>query len=339
MMTNCTRQNALCAIGLLILLGGCSDFTNAPTPTLRLQTGRYGHSVVSDGSLLYVVGGSGPNGLLGDVEAIDPKTGKSEVITTDLVPRRYHSAIIKGKDIYIVGGQSRRGAESSVEIFNLESRSIRQAAPLPTPRRLSKSVIVGNEIYVIGGQDQKQLNGGLKERTAIVEVLDTAHNTWRRAPPMPTARECAVIASRDKIYTIGGYNGGETGLPKIEVYDVEPARWIAEPDAPFNLSAHSALLIKNNIFTFGDYKMLDRVARYCLRDQKWTVLDVEYEPSRHNAAVVVGREVFVVGGNIASSGSHLDLIQRYTIRELMRAMPVSNKASEVTARNLAEAQR
>jgi hypothetical protein len=312
------------AVGPFALLGlliGCATLPPAPKAKLRLQTGRYGHAAVTDGRRLYVIGGSGPESLLGDIEAIDPQSGKAEVIATNLIPRRYHSALIAGDRIYVVGGESEEGAEPAVEIFDLKTRTVSQAAPLPTPRRLSKAVLLGGDIYVIGGQDQDQLDKCAEGRTGKVEAYDIARNRWRDVPSMPTPRECAVVAVRGKICAIGGFNGDERALPTLETYDPKADAWTSEPDMPFAMSAHSALLAKDHIFTFGDYRNLDQVARCSLRDGKWTEVDVAYAKSRHNACVALGGEVFVVGGNIAPSGSHLDVIQRFSVRDLLVAKP------------------
>jgi hypothetical protein len=327
-MKTCAILKAIGPFALLGLLIGCATLPSAPKAELRLQAGRYGHAAVTDGKLLYVIGGSGPESLLGDIEAIDPKSGKSEIITTGLIHRRYHSAVIVGDRIYIVGGESERGAEPAVEIFDLDKRTISYAAPQPTPRRLSKAVLLGGDIYVIGGQDQGQLDEGSEERTGTVAVYDIAGDKWRSAPAMPTARECAVVAVRGRIFAIGGFDGDEKALPTVETYDPQANQWTSEPDMPFAMSAHSALLAQNHIFTFGDYRMLDRVARYSLQDRKWTELDVACVKSRHNACVALGGEIFVIGGNVASSGSHLDLIQRFAVRDLLDAPPRTRTGTE-----------
>ena len=81
----------------LACLAGCATPPPAAPPEMRLQTGRYGHDVVAADHRLFVVGGSGPEGLLGDVEVLDPKSGTAAVVATNLIPRRYHSAVLVGR--------------------------------------------------------------------------------------------------------------------------------------------------------------------------------------------------------------------------------------------------
>ena len=319
-------SNGLGSLAIFLLLAGCATLPPPPQAGLRLHTGRYGHAVVTDGQKLYVVGGSGPEGLMGDVEILDPKTGRTEVVAAGLIPRRYHSAVLIGTRIYVVGGESDGGAEKSVEIFDLKTRTVTQGAPLPTPRRLSEAALLDGQIYVVGGQDPR--NDAAETGTAVVEAYDVAKNQWRKVADLPTARECAVVAARGKLWALGGYDGDPRVLATVETYDPQAERWTAEPDMASPTSAHSALATRDAIYTFGDYRMLDRVARLDLRDGTWTELDVPYVASRHNACVELDGEIFVVGGNVASSDSHLDLVQRFSVRELRKAPPRTPTGTE-----------
>lgn len=310
-------------LALLACLAGCAILPPpAAGPELRLQTGRYGHAVATDGRLLYVVGGSGPAGLLGDVEILDSRTGRAEVLAAGLIPRRYHSAVLVGRRIFIVGGESAMGPEPAVEIFDLETKTGARGAPLPTLRRLSKAALLDGSIYVVGGQDHG--NRVSETGTAIVEAYDVAKNEWRTVAPMPTPRECAVVAAQGKLWALGGYDGDARVLATVESYDPKTDRWTAEPDMVSPTSAHSALATRGALFTFGDYRMLDRVARLDLRKGIWTELDVPFVASRHNACAELRGEIFVVGGNVASSDSHLDLVQRFAVRDL-RAAPARSR--------------
>lgn len=312
-------------LGLLAALvgwAGCATLPPAAKPELRLQTGRYGSAVVAADHKLYVVGGSGPDGLLGDIEVLDPKTGRTEIVATNLIPRRYHSAVLVGRRIFIVGGESATGPESAVEIFDLDTQTVALGMPLPTPRRLSKAALLDGSIYVVGGQDPG--NRFSETGTGVVEAYDVAKNAWRPVADLPTPRECAVVAAQGKLWAIGGFDGDDAALAAVETYDPKTDRWTRAPDLPFRMSAHSALATRDAIYTFGDYRMLDRVARLDLKKGSWTELDVPFAARRHNACAELGGEIFVVGGNVASMGSHLDLVQRFSEREL-RAAPARTR--------------
>lgn len=305
------KMNGLIFLAWFCLLAGCAL---RPPPELRLQTGRYGHGVVAADHKLYVVGGSGPERLLGDVEVLDPRSGTSEIVATNLIPRRYHSAVLVGRRIYVVGGESAAGAESAVEIFDLDARTVALGMPLPTPRRLSKAAWLDGSIYVVGGQDHG--NRFSETGTGVVEAYDVAKNAWRKVADLPTPRECAVVAAQGKLWALGGYDGDARVLATVETYDPRTDRWMREPDMASPTSAHSALATRDAIYTFGDYRMLDRVARLDLKEGIWTELAVPFVASRHNACAELDGELFVVGGNVASVGSHLDLVQRFSARKL-----------------------
>ncbi|MGD9613437.1 MAG: Kelch repeat-containing protein [Kiritimatiellia bacterium] len=311
---------------LIVALAGCATPPPAARPELRLQTGRYGHAVATDGRQLYVVGGSGPEGLLGDIEVLDPRSGRTEVLAAGLIPRRYHSAVLVGRRIVVVGGQSATGPEPAVEIFDLKTKTVALGAPLPTPRRLSKAALLDGSIYVVGGQNPR--NPFAETGTGIVEAYDVAKNEWRPIPALPTPRECAVVVAQGRLWALGGFDGDEAALAAVETYDPKTGQWTRAPDLPFRTSAHSALATRGALFTFGDYRMLDRVARLDLRQGIWTELDVPYVASRHNACAELRGEIFVVGGNVASSGSHLDLVQRFAVRDLRAAPPRTRTGTE-----------
>ena len=302
----------------LACLAGCATPPPVAPPEMRLQTGRYGHDVVAADHRLFVVGGSGPEGLLGDVEVLDPKSGTAAVVATNLIPRRYHSAVLVGRRIFIVGGESATGPEPAVEIFDLDTRTVALGMPLPTPRRLSKAAWLDGSIYVVGGQDPG--NRFAETATGVVEAYDVAKNEWRKVADLPTPRECAVVAAQGRLWAIGGFDGDEAALAVVETYDPKTDRWTPAPDLPFRISAHSALASRGAIYTFGDYRILDRVARLDLKKGTWTELDVPFVARRHNACAELGGEIYVVGGNVASMGSHLDLVQRFAVRDL-RAAP------------------
>jgi len=316
-------------IGFIVLLGvlWLVLFTPfKPRPPCALLTGRYGHAAVADDQRIYVVGGSASNGFLGTIEAIDPDSGTTELLTDQLIPRRYLSAILQDGKIYILGGVSRRGHfEPAVEIFDTHTGKITRGPDLPTPRRLSKAALLENKIYVVGGEPQTPYRGR-EPRVGLVEVLDLDSNTWSEAPSLQMARDTAVVAADGKVFAIGGFAGGKGAMNKVESYDPTDMVWQKLPDMPFNMSAHSAVAVDNQIFTFGDYRELDRVAVLDLESGEWQRVDVDYAPGRHNATVQFEDELFVIGGNVASGGSHLDTVQRFRIRDLKKiTRPVETK--------------
>jgi len=159
------------------------------------------------------------------------------------------------------------------------------------------------------------------------DIYDIAADSWSEGMPMPTARECDLVLRNGVIYALGGYDG-KNSLPAFEAYDIQSNSWKKLPDLPFPLSAHHAVSDGDNIYTFGHYHDKKMVSSFDFKTGKWRILDTGYSPSRHNAAVMIGDTVYVTGGNISSSGSHLDSIQKAAVPFLKKAPIRKAKAPE-----------
>jgi N-acetylneuraminic acid mutarotase len=180
------------------------------------------------------------------------------------------------------------------------------------------SVIDDGKIYVVGGSIFKDIvqieNRAYSENVGIyyagiVEIYDIAANKWTRGSDKPTRSECAAVLYNGKIYTIGGFNG----LPQntFEVYDLATDRWEKLPDLPFTISAHHAAVLNDKIYTFGDFYDLSRVCQYDFATGEWSLLNANFIPSRHNAAVTCGDAIYIIGGTNISSNAWLNDIQAF----------------------------
>ena len=69
-----------------------------------------------------------------------------------------------------------------------------------------------------------------------------AASTWRRLPPMPTARQNMASAVLDgTIWVVGGLGAGSKGSRKVEGYDPVINAWKAGPDLPVRLHHEMAV--------------------------------------------------------------------------------------------------
>jgi thiol-disulfide isomerase/thioredoxin len=189
---------------------------------------------------------------------------------------------------------------------------VRQLAKLPLAVARPGGAVVGGRFYVIGGS----LEDGT--RTGAVQIYDFAQGEWSRGAEMPVAREGVVMEHDGQIYAPGGYNG-LVAIRNFQVYDPAADRWSKRKDLPVKLSAHHGLVVDGQLYTFGDYDLLDRTAVCDLEQDAWALLDLDYKASRHQGAARLGDEVFVVGGNVSSSAPYLDSIQRYPVAQLAAA--------------------
>lgn len=310
-----TNNNILFIIVIfLTFFTGCASKPVVESDSFSLTTARYGHAVVNDGKNIYVLAGANPRGFLSDIEVIDPLTGKIEVLTGRLIPRRFFSAVWDGEhSIYIFGGISvanrTMGLEKRVEIFDTITHEVRYAKHLPIPLRINSAVLSNGSIYIFGGS---YLGKQKLKASPIVAVFNIAKNEWMQAADMPTAKETRAVVKDGLVYVVGGYDG-KNALDVFEKFDPAVNRWESLPPLPAKISAHSVTVVKDKLFVFGNYNDLTSTYSYDFTTKKWEKINIGYKPSRHNAATTLNGTTYVIGGTTATSNSALDYIQRFKL--------------------------
>jgi len=284
-----------------------------PLP-LKLIKGRSGSAAVLEGGSIYILGGASANAVLGDIEKLDLKTGKTAFVTDKLHPRKYHTAqAYKGK-IYIMGGH---GHSDVVEIYDIAADTVTFGAPMPQPRYMPASVLIDGKIYIIGGGYLKKFKPPSEEEASDkVDVYDIEKDTWIEKASMPTARQTTAALLNGKIYAIGGYNN-ETALSDFDIYSIKADTWAKQPALPFALSANEAVVIGDKIFSFGDYAEPGRVCFYDPAAGTWKILKTDYRPSYNNSVIAAGESVYIIGGNASPEDFNIDLIQVIPQKKLL----------------------
>ncbi len=201
-------------------------------------------------------------------------------------------------------------------------------APMPTKRGSPVATAVGDKIYVIGGatnipgSDEMPLNFAAPQMSVgTVEEYDPANNTWRTRSPMPTPRNhTAIGAVNGKIYVIGGRVGAAfialaSDISVVEEYDPATDKWSA-PRArmPTTRSALATGVYNGRIYVAGgeyqDPHMMATfraVEAYDPASNSWSTMP-SMPVSRHGlAAGVVGSRLIVVGGDVQSAGTQLNV--------------------------------
>ncbi|MFQ3236865.1 MAG: N-acetylneuraminic acid mutarotase [Paraglaciecola sp.] len=322
----------LCLIPLLGL-GGCASHVpvgkapgalsegdrqpsaTIPPPTLTLNTARFSHATATDGHKLYVFAGYGKTGFLTDVEIIDPQSGKIEVLTNKVLPRRYFSAVWDGEhSIYLLGGISHIGdsiaLESTVEIFDTITHEITFTRPVPMARHNSSAVYLDGQIYLLGGSDYSVANGFELIPSTLATRYDPPSQTWLPVADMLTAKATRVFAKDGLIYALGG-SRFMAPMTVFEQYNPRQNNWQNLPALPLPLSAHSLVVYGQKLLVFGSDDVPDLTYSYDFELATWQKTDIDYLPSSQNTATLLGNTVYVIGGTGGKGKAFVDYIQQF----------------------------
>ncbi len=124
------------------------------------------------------------------------------------------AAVVGGK-IYVMGGRTidSSGAGGPVdvnEVYDPATNTWTTAKNTPSPIRGQMPAVWNNKIYLFGG------NTGTYQKT--VNIYDPASNAWSTGASMPVVRAygaAVAVPSKNRIYVIGGDNGGTTASKYI----------------------------------------------------------------------------------------------------------------------------
>jgi N-acetylneuraminic acid mutarotase len=201
-------------------------------------------------------------------------------------------------------------------------------APMPSKRGSPVAAVVGDKIYVIGGVSllpgSAEIALGFNTPQAsvgTVEEYDPAANAWRERSPMPTPRNHTTAGTvNGKIYVIGGRVGAAfisaaTDISVVEEYDPSTDKWSAPRSRmPTARSALGSGVYNGRIYVAGgeiqDPHMMATfraVEAYDPPTDSWSIMP-SMPVSRHGlAAGVIGNRLILVGGDVQSSGSGVNV--------------------------------
>ncbi|MFI5336138.1 MAG: Kelch repeat-containing protein [Opitutales bacterium] len=312
----------------LLLLLKVAKETGAPTVLTKvadyhLKTARFGAVALAGGDFVYIVGGRNTGGTLGDIERFNVRTHEITVLTDKLTPRHHHGAALVNGKIYVYGGRGYElpktsPFEAAVDIYDLATGKVTQGAPMPLPRANFATAVVGGRIYIFGGMFGQP---GFMRQTNRTGVYDPATDAWSEGNPMPTPRETrAAVVVNDCIIVAGGHRtpNVSSGLRTVECY--LPARddWRDLPDLGQPVGAHSAAVLDDRLFLFGNFDPADQITSYDLTTHVTTLLRDGFTPASQTAAVAHQGMIYVVGGT-GGGGRHrndndaIDAIQVFTL--------------------------
>ncbi|AFM15607.1 serine/threonine protein kinase [Mycolicibacterium chubuense NBB4] len=268
----------------------------APMPTPRQLL-----AAVSDGKLVYAIGGTNGTADLATVEAYDPAADTWTAMSPLPEPRSDFGVAVTDARLVAVGGTAGGRPVKSVTALDLTTATWSDLPDLGTARHGLAVAAVGKSVYAIGGST----GAGDGQATSSAEALKLAPRTpqpaaqWRSLPDAPTPRlMTAWTVLDDKIWIIGGIREGET-LQTVETYDPGAKQWEPQPSLPIPLNHAAAATYRGEVVVIGG--ATDAIAQasdkvFAFRDHKWVELPSLQHARAAPAAAVVDDKLVVVGG-------------------------------------------
>jgi len=217
------------------------------------------------------------------------------------------SAVLNGK-IYVVGGfvaNVHVGAMNRVFEYDPAADRWRALAPLAAPRGSPGVVAVNGKIHAIGGRDPE------RKTVTTHEIYDPVANTWSMASPLPLARDhFGVAVAAGRIHVFGGRTDATVdNTTRHDVYDPATNRWTTAAPLVTARSAGATFSLGGRIvYAGGECKdagasvTFTEVEAYDPRTNQWMTLP-PLQPGRHAAAAVaVGEQAYLFGGNTGCGG-------------------------------------
>ncbi len=179
---------------------------------------------------------------------------------------------------------------------------------MPTARTEVVAVAIGDKIYVVGGfdKDGRAVN--------VVEVFDTANNSWVTVAPMPQAlHHVGATTHEGKLYVVGGYKDGWIATNSLFIYDPATNQWKKGKEMPTARGALTAQFIDHTLYAVGgaDHIVFPVNEAYDHVDDKWETRASMPTPREHLASAVIDGKMYAIGGRQGSLSSNLDSNEVY----------------------------
>jgi N-acetylneuraminic acid mutarotase len=233
----------------------------------------------------------------------DPATGSWRDRALMPAVASHAGAVALNGKIYVVGGflaNVHVGAVDRVFEYDPATDTWKALAPLPAPRGAAGVVALNGRIHAIGGRDPQL------RTVSTHEVYDAAANRWTTAASLPIPRDHLGIATiGGKIHVFGGRLGPTTERSgRHDVYDPASDTWTTA--APLLTPRSAGVSFAQGgrlIFAGGECKdpatstTFNEAEAYDPGTNRWTALPPLPEGRHAGAAVVVGDQAYIIGGN------------------------------------------
>jgi N-acetylneuraminic acid mutarotase len=283
-----------------------------PSPTWRgapdMLHARSAHAVVSTGTVLYALAGTGanepgaPTAPMLEVERFD---GEAWTVETRLPGDGLNApaAVLLGQRLFVLGGFDllTNVPTDAVHVYDVDTREWSRVAPLPAPRGGHAAVVHDGRIHVLGG-------GNSMSTLADHDAYDPSTDTWTQRAALPRAEGSpAAVVFEGELWSIGG-RSGLSDFGEVDLWDPSTDTWREGPSiAPRGTAG--AVVYRDTIWVFGGESQelgtcLDEVLCLDRASRTWSVATRLPTPRNYARAVLFEDEVCVVGGSLSAGTSH-----------------------------------
>jgi DNA-binding CsgD family transcriptional regulator len=122
-----------------------------------------------------------------------------------------------------------------------------QLVPMSLPRGRLAAAAIGSQIVAIGGETPNGITG-------LVEIWDTAKQTWRTGQSKPTpVANIGAVALDGQVIVPGGYTAAGTPTAVVEAYNVISDEWTSLTPLPAPRFAYAMATYDGKIYVFGGW--------------------------------------------------------------------------------------
>lgn len=217
-----------------------------------------------------------------DAHAVRPGTWEDRA---DAPVRRNEASYV-----YVNGEFHLLGARKQHDVYDPTADTWSQEPPLPVRVKMVQAVALDGKIYMIGGIRRWKVP---TVESGLVQIYDTATDTWSRGKALPRARGAGGTAvHKGKIFYVGGIKDGRA-VPWVHVYDPATNRWRRLPDMPVGRDHFQAVVVRGSLYAIGGRRyafnaLVNRVDRYSIKQRKWRPKSLKKLPVP-TAGYAVGR--------------------------------------------------
>lgn len=291
-------------VSAVLLVSTVASAEGTWTKSNRMEEGRVLIQAASNGTDIYVAGGSTLAGPRASFDLYDTATDMWRPLPPMPTAReRFGMAGFSGR-IYISGGRSREMDETSPSpsdalwAYDTVSGDWVMKASMPSERVDHVMISIGDHLYVIGGTG---------EHADLIYKYNIVTDLWSTSKArMPSPRRSFGVAyDETSIYVIGGITNDARVSSAIDVFDTGSENWSAQPPLPKPRVGIAAAIILNRLHVAGGStpdpaQTFNEHLSRGLEETRWDH-EQELPTARHSTAyVVAGGQWFIIGGGAAA---------------------------------------